>query len=128
LSKRRRLILLVAAVYGLSLVWGQLRLPFAAIKGLADYRLLSGEPSVSAPLGALHMLSIQKWYLNRAMTIVTGTQPPRISANVQWNYIIVARVQTGHYIAPMAAEAMDRMYLCVFGAWVPVYTFSHGIA
>ncbi len=31
-------------------------------------------------------------------------------------------------IAPMAAEAMDRAYFCVFGAWIPVYTYSHAMA
>ncbi|HRZ47327.1 MAG TPA: hypothetical protein P5555_19275 [Candidatus Paceibacterota bacterium] len=51
---------LVAALYGFCLIWGQARLPFAAIKGLADYRLLEAEPSVSAPIDALHMWKIQE--------------------------------------------------------------------
>jgi hypothetical protein len=44
-------------------VWGQARLPFAAVKSLADYDLLREKPSVSASDDQLQMLAIQKWYL-----------------------------------------------------------------
>jgi hypothetical protein len=34
----------------------------------------------------------------------------------------------GHYTGPTGAEWKDTLLVCVFGAWVPVYTFSHKMA
>jgi hypothetical protein len=63
MSRRRKIILFLLVGYALGLVWGQARLPFAAVKSLADYDLLREKPSVSASDDQLQMLAIQKWYL-----------------------------------------------------------------
>lgn len=126
MSKRRKIILLLVVGYVLGLVWGQVRLPFAAVKSLSDYRLLREKPFVSASDDHLQMLAIQKWYLKRSMKLVDGTGPPRISADVKWNWGIVARVRSGYDM--QGAESLDGLYLCIFGAWVQVYRFSHSIA
>jgi hypothetical protein len=128
MSKRRRIILLLVVGYVLGLVWGQVRLPFAAVKSLSDYRLLREMPLVSTSEDHLQMSAIQKWYLKRAMKLVEGTGPPRISADVKWNWGVVARVRSGHYISSTGAESLDGLYLCVFGAWVQVYGFGHEMA
>lgn len=128
MSKRRKIILLLLIGYALGLVWGQVRLPVAAVKSLADYPLLRDKPVVSASDEQLHMLAIQKWYLKRFMSVVDGTNPPQISADVRWNWGIVARVRSGYYISPQGAEGLDGLYVCVFGAWLRVYGFSHSMA
>jgi hypothetical protein len=127
-SKRRRIILLLVVGYVLGLVWGQVRLPFAAVKSLSDYRLLREKPFVSASEDHLQMSAIQKWYLKRSMKLGDGTGPPRISADVKWNCGVVARVHSGHYISSKGAESLDGLYLCVFGAWVQVYGIGHEMA
>lgn len=128
MRKRRKIILLLLVVYAIGLVWGQARLPFAAVKNLADYDLLRDKPFVSASDDQLQMSAMQRWYLERAMKLVDGTGPPRVSADVRWNWGVVARVRSGLYIAPMAAESLDGLYVCVFGAWFQVYGFSHAMA
>jgi hypothetical protein len=128
MSKRRKIILLLSIGYALGLVWGQFRLPVAAVKSLADYPLLRRKPVVSVSDEQLRMLSIQKWYLKHSMNVVDDTNPPRISADVRWNWGVVARVHSGHYISPQGAEWLDGLYVCVFGAWLRVYTFSHVMA
>ena len=125
MSKRRKIILLLAIGYSLGLVWGQVRLPVAAVKSLTDYRLLT---SVSASDEDLQMLAIQRSYLKRSLNVTESRQPPRISVRVKWNCGIIARVQSGYYLAPEGAEYLDALYFCAFGAWVRVYRFSHAMA
>ena len=128
MSRRRKILLLVLIGYAFGLAWGQLRLPVAAVKGLADYPLLRDKPIVSASDEQLQMLAIQKWYLKRFMNVVDGTDPPRISADVRWNWGIVARVRSGHYVSSTGAEELDGLYVCFFGAWLRVYSFSHAMS
>lgn len=128
MSKRRKIILLLLIGYVLGLLWGQVRLPFAAVKSLADYRLLREKPALSASDEQLQMWPIQRRYLRHATKAEDGTAPPRISAEVRWNYGIVARVRSGHYISPQGAEWLDGLYICVFGSWLRVYSFSHAMA
>lgn len=113
--------------YFLGLAWGQLRLPVATVKSLADYPLLR-EKGMSASDEQLQMLAIQKWYLKRFLNVADGTNPPRISVDVRWNCGIVARVHSHHYISPEGAEWLDGLYVCIFGAWLRVYSFSHTMA
>jgi hypothetical protein len=126
-GKYRKIFLLLLAGYALGLVWGQLRLPFAAIKSLSDYDLLRDKPFLSASDDQLRMTAFQRWYLKCSMNLVEGADPPRISAEVKWNWGVVARVRSGHRLSPDAAEWLDGMYVCVFGAWFRVYRFSHCI-
>lgn len=121
-------MLFLSVGYVLGLAWGQVRLPFAAIKGLADYDLLRDKSLVSASDAQLQVSAMQRWYLKRAMKLVEGTGPPRISAEVRWNCGVVARVRSGLYTSPMGAESLDGLYVCVFGAWFQVYGFSHAMA
>jgi hypothetical protein len=62
------------------------------------------------------------------MKLVKGAGPPRISADVKWNWSVAARVHSGHYISPQGAEWLEGLYVCVFGAWLQVYRFSHAMA
>jgi hypothetical protein len=128
MSKRRKIILLVIVGYAIGLLWGQVRLPLSAVKSLRDYRLLRNKPLLSASDEQLQMWPIQRSYLKHSMKILDGTNPPRISAEVKWNCGVVARVHSGHYISPHGAESLDGLYICVFGAWLRVYSFSHGMA
>lgn len=114
--------------YALGLVWGQLRLSVAAIKSLADYRLLKANPVISVKDEQLKISAIQKWYLKRFMRTIDGTNPPLISADVKWNWGVVARVNSAQYIGFDGAESLDGLYVCLFGAWLRVHTFSHAIA
>jgi hypothetical protein len=126
--RRRKIILLLLIGYALGLVWGQVRLPVAAVKSLDDYSLLRGETVVSASDEQLQMSAMQKWYLKRFLHVADGANPPQISATVKWNWGIVARVRSGHYISPTGAEWLDGLYVCLFGSWLRVYSFSHAMA
>lgn len=128
MSKRRKIALFLVTAYAIGLAWGQVRLPYAAVKNMLDYPLLKNTPPVSASAGDLQMLGVQRWYISRSMNIKADTQPPRISVQVKWNAGIIARVDSGLYFGPEAAEGLDCLYVCLFGAWVPVYTFNHEMA
>jgi len=128
MNRRRKIALLLVTAYAVGVVWGEARLPFAAVKNLADYPLIKTAPSVSSSGEALQVNAVQRWYLNRSMNIGTGTQPPRISVSVKWNLGVMARVDSGHYMGPLAAEGLDCLYVCFFGAWVPVWKFDHVMA
>ena len=121
-------MLLAAGLYVLGLIWGQTRLPVAAIKNLADSPLLRQYGKMSLPPGALEMPRHQAWYARRSLDLVDGTGPPTVSASVKWNWGIAARVNVGLYFSPTGAERLDCEYVCVFGWWVPVYAFSHLMA
>jgi hypothetical protein len=76
----------------------------------------------------LQLSAVQKWHLKRSLKLVEGTGAPRVAANVNWNWGVVARVQSSLYISPEGADWLDGLYVCVFGAWLPVYSFSHAMA
>lgn len=128
MGKSLKIMRVVLILYTLGVLWGQMRLPFVAVKNLSDYDLLMDKPVISASDKELQMLEIQKWYLQRSMKLPNGTEPPSISAEVIWNLGIIARVRSGHYISSQGAESIDGLYFCVFGAWIRVYTFSHTMA
>jgi hypothetical protein len=37
-------------------------------------------------------------------------------------------VRSGLYAGPLAAEDKDSLYVCLFGVWIPIYTFDHVMA
>lgn len=127
MSKPRKIVLLLLMGYTFGLLWGQMRLPLAAIKSLSDYPLLGNMPQLSASNDQLQMWAVQKWYLKRSMKLLDGTGEPRIAADVEWNWGVIARVYSEHHMGPDSWESLDGLYVCVFGAWLRVYTFSHGI-
>ncbi len=53
---------------------------------------------------------------------------PRVEVDVKWNLFVVARVASSHYVGPTGAEWREDLYLCVFGAWIPMYRFTHLVA
>src|SRR4051812_19606559 len=44
---RRRILIAVVLLYAVGLVWGYLRLPWAAIRTLRDYRIIAVAPAIS---------------------------------------------------------------------------------
>lgn len=117
----KRLLLTVAVLYAIGLVWGDLRLSWAAIKSLADYELIAQAPAVS--FGKLGMSERQRRYLKHRLAESPTTVVPRVDVDVRWNAFVCARVESGHYVSPLGAERQDCVYVCLFGAWVRIYSF-----
>jgi hypothetical protein len=126
MKARRRILITVLSLYAAGIVWGYFRLPWAAVRSLADYRLIAEAPAVS--LSELDVSPAQLWYLRRALPVSPAPVVPRVSVSVTWYALVVARVRSGHYVGNTGAEGRDSLYVCLFGAWVPVYTFSHVMA
>lgn len=124
---RRRILICVTALYGLGLLWGYVRLPWAAVRSLRDYRLVAAAPAVSFA-DDLDVSSAQHWYLAHALPESPVPVVPRIDVEVRWNALALARVRSGYFISGTGAESRDSLYLCVFGAWFPVYNFFHAIS
>jgi hypothetical protein len=122
MKRFRRLLTCVLILYGIGLVWGYFRLPWAAIKSLADGDIIAAAPAVS--FGWLEMSSGQRWYLKRALTQSPVPVVPRVSVEVKWNAIVLARVSCSYHATSKGAESRDSMYLCLFGAWIPVRDYS----
>jgi hypothetical protein len=125
---RLRVLLGILVLYLLGLGWGYLRLPWAAIRSLADHKSVTTAPAVSLSATGVDVSRSQQWYLDRVLPLSPTPVVPRVSVVVRWNALICARVSSGHYVGPTGAEWRDSLYICLFGAWVPVYTFSHVMA
>ena len=128
MRKHPKIIQLLLIGYVFGLLWGQVRLPFAAVKSLADYRLLEEKPILSVSDDQLQMWPIQRQYFRYATKAVDGSAPPLISAEVRWNCGVVARVRSEYYASPLGAEWLDALYVCVFGFWLKAHNFSHTMA
>jgi hypothetical protein len=127
LGRETRLFWVALALYLLGLVWGYARLPWAGVKSLADYRLIAAAPAVSFDED-LEVSPLQRRYLQWVLPESPTPVVPRLSTKVRWNAIVVARVTNSHVVGNTGAEWQDGLYICVFGAWIHVYTFSHKMA
>ena len=78
---RRRLLTCVLILYCIGLVWGYVRLPWAAVKSLADYGLIASAPAVSFA-ASLDVSPAQRWYLEHALTESPIPVVPRVSVDV----------------------------------------------
>jgi hypothetical protein len=125
-SPNRRILIGVLALYVLGLGWGYFRLPWAAIRSLRNFRSLAAAPAVSFS-DKLDVSPAQRWYLERSLTESPVPVVPRVEAEVRWNALIVARVHSGYYVSSKGAEWRKDLYLCAFGAWIPIYTFHHSV-
>ncbi|MCP4643589.1 MAG: hypothetical protein GY851_24285, partial [bacterium] len=98
----RRKFAIAGAVFVLLLLIGYVRLPAAAIAGLADYPLIAGKPAF---YGNTDVSPIQRlWLKGRIPCLGAGTTAPSINVSVRWNRLFVARVHSGLHVGPMAAE------------------------
>lgn len=129
--KRKRIVvalLVIGSLYVGGLAWGNRRLAWAAIKDLQDHKLVTAAPAVTVDRGQTSISRPQEAYLLHRLRESPTATTPRIHVNVRWNVMVCARVSAGHYVSPMGAEQKDTLFVCVFGAWVPVYTFSNMMA
>lgn len=110
------------------MVWGCQRLPWAAIKGLGGGELLRAFPLASWSRKSTQVSSFQAGYLESRLPHSFQRTIPHIEMSVKWNAFALARVTTGYYVGTLGAEWKDCLYLCVFGGWVRVHTFSHWAA
>ena len=118
----RRVLVCLPILYGLGLVWGYFRLPLAAVKSLGSYRSIASAPAVS--FGNLNVSSSQRWYLGHAFNESPVLGVPSVAVSVEWNALAVARVRSSYYSSPKGAERRESVYLCMFGAWIPVHNFQ----
>lgn len=120
---RRRLLMGIAILYGLGLVWGYFRLPWAAVKSLGN---VSRAAAVNYVF--MSMSSSQRWYLDQALQESPVPVRPQVSVEIKWYAVVLARVRTSYYVSPKGAADRDSLFLCVFGAWLPVHNFGHTVA
>ena len=121
--KVRRVVLpAVITLYAAGLTWGYWRLPWAAVKSLHDYSIIAEAPAVS--LAEVDVSGLQLGYLRGALPVSTARVVPRVSVAVAWYAVVIARVRSGHFLGPEGAERRDALYVCLFGAWIPIYTYG----
>ena len=123
MQARRRILIAVALLYAVGLVWGYFRLPLAAIKNLHDYRIFIAQAR-AVSLDEIDISAPQLGYLRGAIPLSRDPVVPRLSVAVSWNALVVARINSGYYHSNEGAERMDILYICLFGAWVPIHTYS----
>lgn len=116
------LVVIIIAIYTITLAWGYLRLPWAAIKNLSNSEAITRAPAISfAELGISEQ---QHRYLKCWLAESPVPVTPRVNLSISWNALLCARVQSGFYGGPLCGEWKDGLYVCLFGFWVPIYTFS----
>jgi len=121
-------ILVIGLLYVGGLAWGSRRLAWAAIKDLRHHELVTKAPAVTVDRGQTSISPAQEAYLLQHLRESPTPTTPRIHIAVRWNILICARVNAGHYVGPTGVEWKDTLFVCVFGAWVPVHTFSNVMA
>jgi hypothetical protein len=122
LAHRLHILILVLVLY----LVGYLRLPLAAIRNLSDYEIISSTPVTFSEKTEVSMA--QRWYLKRSLRESPVPTTPRIFVRVEWNMFLLARVNTSYYVNEKGAEYNDSVYLCVFGAWAPIFTYDHSFS
>jgi hypothetical protein len=128
-THRTRWLIAAGVVVVILLLIGYVRLPYAAVRGLADYDMLASEPILHANASHLRVSPVQAWWLRtRLRNLSEGDTAPRISVRVEWNALLVARVNAGHYVSPTGAEGRDSLYFWLLGLWIRVYDFCHVMA
>ena len=121
-------LLVVALLYVGGLFVGNRRLAWAAIKDLRDRELVTAAPAVTLDRTQTSISRSQEACLFQHLRESPTPTTPRIHVNVRWNAFVCARVHAGHYVGSTGAESKDTLLVCVFGAWVPVHTFSNLMA
>jgi len=123
-----RALFVLLALYMAGLVWGHVRLPWAALLSLRDHQLIRAASAVSVDPDKTAITSAQHRYLQWAVPVSATATKPVVYVNTHWNAWVCARVRSGIYVSSEGAEAQDCLYVCVFGAWFRVYRFSHVMA
>ena len=127
-SNCSRALFVILALYLAGLVWGHVRLPWAALLSLRDHQLIRAASAVSVDPDQTAITSAQRRYLNWALPVSATATKPVVFVAIHWNAWACARVRSGIYVGSEGAEAQDCLYVCLFGAWVPVYRFWHVMA
>lgn len=123
MKKHWPIVCCVIVAYVVTLFWGYVRLPWASIKHLYDYELIAHANEVSYD-PSLEVSPAQDWYLRKALPVVDKPVVPKISVQIQWYAVFLARVRSGHYVGNSGAEGRDSVFFCFFGFWIPVYNIS----
>ncbi|MCP4641961.1 MAG: hypothetical protein GY851_16080 [bacterium] len=127
--RRRRKLLIAAALVCLPLFVGYIRLPFAAIASLKDYHILADKDTLYMDAARSDVSPIQQaWLKLRVPQLKQGQSMPSVYVDVRWNWLFIARVKSGHLVGPVCAENRDTLYLWCLGAWIPVLDLSYEMA
>jgi hypothetical protein len=127
-SNYSRALFVLLALYLAGLVWGHVRLPWAALLSLRDHQLIREASAVSVDTDRTVITAAQHRHLKWALPVSATATKPVVFVATDWNAWACARVRSGIYVSPEGAEAQDCLYVCLFGAWFPVYRFSHVMA
>jgi hypothetical protein len=128
LLSKKRVVLGVITLYVIMLVWGYARLPWAAVKNLRGYSSHVASASAVTFDPPSKLSPVQDWYLKQSIEESPVAVVPRISVDVKWNALALARVQSQYYLSGKGAEGTDNLYVCAFGAWIRVYGFDSWMA
>jgi hypothetical protein len=130
MEKRRYRFLAAGIVVAVALLAvGYVRLPLAALHGLADYELLARATTLHSNAEQLLISPVQAWWLKTRMgDLSPGDSAPRISVRVKWNLLLLARADSGHFTGSTCAEQRDSLYLWFLGFWLRIHDFSHVMA
>jgi hypothetical protein len=120
--------MLIGLLYLFGLAWGDRRLAWVAIKNLEDHELVTSAPAITLDRTQTSISATQEVFLLRQLRESPAPTTPRIHVSVRWNAYVCARVNAGHYVGPLGAEGKETLFVCVFGAWIPVYTFYNVMA
>ena len=128
MKRRYHILFGLLGLYSIGLGWGYLRLPWAAINCLSDFKMLGQAPVVRLRSGGVSVAPVQRWYLRQVLPDSATGNAPVISVEVKWSALVCARVHSALYMSPDGAEVRDSLYVCLFGAWIPVHTYMHVMA
>jgi hypothetical protein len=135
MKTRRRIVIMVLALYAAGIAWGYFRLPWSAARSVCrDDRIAKAPAVYLSPKMAIS--PVQLWYLRRALPVPiapvmryrNSSDPivPRVSVVVAWNALVIARAESAVLTEDKSGVTYrDSVYVCLFGAWFPILTFRY---
>jgi hypothetical protein len=135
MKTRRRILIMVLAIYAAGIAWGYFRLPLGAVRSLYRDDDIAKAPAVYlSPKMAISPGQLR--YLRLALPVpIASVMPhrktsdpnvPRVSVIVTWNALVIARVESAVFTQDKSGvSGRDSVYVCLFGAWFPVLTYRY---
>ncbi len=132
---RKRILIALLLLFPAGIAWGYFRLPWAAVRSLyRDDDIAQATAVYLSP--NLAVSPAQRRYLQHALPVgVVPTVPlggtfdsrvPRVSVCVTWNWAVLARVESAVFTQDkLGVAARDSVYVCLFGAWLPILTYRY---
>jgi hypothetical protein len=122
MKRQTKIFVSFIAIYILTGMWGYFRLGWASLKVLPNFQIDPDTRAISLRYGGISIG--QRAYTLIGLNDKLGNDPS-CEVKVKWYAFFVARVESSYsdMNPSFNFEMADKIYLCVFGMWIPVASY-----